>query len=197
MPGGSNRQLDGANVVAWRRTAILAGPLSRICDQSSVVASLPPIAPSPSHPSIGYGLRPSRQRPGHDWRDGDGDLSVPVQKASAHARVYDDAGSACVSRYRHRPYCLLWDGKHKHPRTCLTPLNTSPAPSPVNASRLPSRTTRASLGAGTVRYSFTVTDFHRLPSAGLPAHRPTHDPLRTSWALLLCPRDNCKDRACR
>ena len=44
--------------------------------------------------------------------------------------------------------------------------------SPVNASRRPSRTTRASLGAGTVRYSFTVTDFHRLPFAGLPAHPP-------------------------
>jgi hypothetical protein len=29
---------------------------------------------------------------------------------------------------------------------------------------------RASLGAGAVRYSFTVTDFHRLPLAGLPAH---------------------------
>jgi hypothetical protein len=39
----------------------------------------------------------------------------------------------------------------------------------VNASRLPSRTTHASLGAGTVRYTFTVTDFHRLPFAGLPA----------------------------
>ena len=58
-------------------------------------------------------------------------------------------------------------------RTCLTPLNTSPAPSPVNASRLPSRTTRASHGAGTVRYTFTVTDFHHLPFAGLPAHPST------------------------
>jgi hypothetical protein len=29
---------------------------------------------------------------------------------------------------------------------------------------------RASLGAGAVRYSFTATDFHRLPFAGLPAH---------------------------
>src|SRR5271168_1354798 len=60
-------------------------------------------------------------------------------------------------------------------RACArdTPLNTSPAPSPVNASRLPSRTTRASLGAGTVRYTFTVTDFHRLPFAGLPAHPST------------------------
>src|SRR5208282_925779 len=67
--------------------------------------------------------------------------------------------------------------KTSAPRTCLTPLNTSPAPSPVNASRLPSRAARASLGAGAVRYSFTVTDFHRLPLAGLPAHPSTHDPL--------------------
>ena len=43
----------------------------------------------------------------------------------------------------------------------------------VNASRLPSRTTRASLGAGTVRYTFTVKDFHRLPFASLPAHPST------------------------
>ena len=33
--------------------------------------------------------------------------------------------------------------------------------------------TRASLGASAVRYSFTVTDFHRLPLAGLPAHPST------------------------
>jgi hypothetical protein len=63
--------------------------------------------------------------------------------------------------------------KTSAPRTCLTPLNTSPAPSPVNASRLPSRASRASLGAGAVRYSFTVTDFHRPPFAGLPAHPST------------------------
>jgi hypothetical protein len=44
---------------------------------------------------------------------------------------------------------------------------------PVNASRLSSRAARASLGAGAVRYSFTVTDFHRLPFAGLPAHPST------------------------
>jgi hypothetical protein len=35
------------------------------------------------------------------------------------------------------------------------------------------RTTRASLGASTVRYTFTVTDFHRLPFAGLPG-APVH-----------------------
>ena len=43
------------------------------------------------------------------------------------------------------------------------------------ASRLPSRTTHATLGASAVRYSFTVTDFHRLPLAGLPAHPSTHE----------------------
>jgi hypothetical protein len=46
------------------------------------------------------------------------------------------------------------------------------APSPVNASRLPSRAPvhRASLGVGAVRYTFTVTDFHRRSLAGLQAH---------------------------
>src|SRR6202045_5142681 len=68
---------------------------------------------------VGYGLRPSRQRPGHDWRDGDGDLPVPEQEASAHARVYDDAGPACVLRYRHRLCCLLLDGKHQRPELVL------------------------------------------------------------------------------
>jgi hypothetical protein len=34
-------------------------------------------------------------------------------------------------------------------------------------------------------------------SAGLPARPPTHDPLRTSWALLLCPRLTGIDRGSR
>jgi hypothetical protein len=46
---------------------------------------------------------------------------------------------------------------------------------------------RASLGAGAVRYSFTVTDFHRLPLAGLPAH-----PSTPSFAKsILCGRSTC------
>jgi hypothetical protein len=45
MPGGSDRQLDGANVVGLAADRISRGPLSRICDQSSVAASRPPIAP--------------------------------------------------------------------------------------------------------------------------------------------------------
>jgi hypothetical protein len=53
----------------------------------------------------------------------------------------------------------------------------------------------ASVGAGAVRYSFTVTDFHRLPLAGLPAHPSTpsrelelaaesqHNPVRVREAV--------------
>jgi hypothetical protein len=80
--------------------------------------------------------------------------------------------------------------KTSAPRTCLTPLNTSPAPSPVNASRLTSRTARASLGAGAVRYSFTATDFHRLPFAGLPAHPSTTSEAATDthWPTTSCRR---------
>ena len=124
---------------------------------------------------VGYGLRPSRQRPGHDgrgrrWRS-------PGSRAKGFC--------ACQGlRRRGASMCLAistpavlpsFGRKTSAPRTCLTPLNTSPAPSPVNASRLPSRAARASLGAGAVRYAFTVTDFHRPPLAGLPAHPPIHD----------------------
>src|SRR6266404_5792766 len=122
---------------------------------------------------VGYGLRPSRQRPGHDWRG--------RRRRSPGSRA--KGFCACQGlRRRGVGMCLAISTpavlpsvgrKTSAPRTCLTPLNTSPAPSPVNASRLPSRTTRASLGAGVVRYTFTVTDFHRLPIAGLPAHPST------------------------
>src|SRR5579862_254355 len=46
-------------------------------------------------------------------------------------------------------------------------------PDPRRRRHWQARTTRASLGAGAVRYSFTVTDIHRLPFAGLPAHPST------------------------
>src|SRR5712671_6383089 len=122
---------------------------------------------------VGYGLRPSRQRPGHDWP------GRRWRSPGSRAKGF----CACQGlRRRGVGLCLAVatpavlpsvGRKTSAPRTCLTPLNTSPAPSPVNASRLPSRTTRASLGAGVVRYTFTVTDFHRLPIAGLPAHPST------------------------
>jgi hypothetical protein len=81
------------------------------------------------------------------------------------------------------------------------------ASSPVNASRLPSRTTRASLGASAVRCSFAVTDFYRLPLAGLPAHPSTHDPMRHAeesearqppfWAYTDAPNDRSVRNALR
>ena len=64
--------------------------------------------------------------------DCDGDLPVPRWKASAHARVCDDAGPARISRSRHGPSRLLLDGKHQRPELVLrrsipslrTPLST-------------------------------------------------------------------------
>ena len=71
------------------------------------------------------------------------------------------------------PYGLLLVQKTSAPRTWLTPLNTSPATSPVNASRHPSRTDVHHSGPVRLATPYTVADFHRLPSAGLPAH-PGH-----------------------
>jgi hypothetical protein len=105
--------------------------------------------------------------------DSDGDLPVPVQKACEHARVYDDAGSAGVSRKRRLPCCLLSVQRTSAPRTWLTPLNTWPAHSPVNASLAASRLHAHDLGSVWLATPCTVTDFHPLPSAGLPAH-PDH-----------------------
>src|SRR5271166_2498546 len=122
---------------------------------------------------VGYGLRPSRQRPGHDWRGRR--WRSPGSRAkglcACHGLRRRGVG-VCLAIST--PAVLPSGGrKTSAPRTCLTPLTTSPAPSPVNASRLPSRAARASLGAGAVRYAFTVTDFHRPPLAGLPAHPST------------------------
>ena len=56
---------------------------------------------------------------------------------------------------------------------------------------------RASPGASVARYAFTVTDFHRLSSAGLPAPRPPHH-LRPPWPAhdksggIGCPRIHTK-----
>src|ERR1700680_5020193 len=68
---------------------------------------------------IGFGLRPSRCGPRRSLKGRSGEIPVPGQKASAHARGYDGAGSAHVSRYRHAPCCLLLDGKHRHPVVVL------------------------------------------------------------------------------
>ena len=52
----------------------------------------------------------------------------------------------------------------------LSRLNGWPMRSPADASPPPLRTTDARLRADVDRYSFIVSDFHRLLLAGLPAH---------------------------
>src|SRR5262249_35557924 len=122
---------------------------------------------------IGYGPGLPDEIPATAGGDSDGDLPVPVQKACERARVYDDAGSAGGSRKRRLPCCLLPVQRTSAPRTWLTPLNTSPAHSPVNASLAASRLHAHDLGSVWLATPCTVTDFHPLPSAGLPAH-PGH-----------------------
>ena len=53
----------------------------------------------------------------------------------------------------------------------LPRLDGWPMRSPVNASPLTSRPDAHDSGASVGRYSFTVTDLHRLLLAGLPAHQ--------------------------
>jgi hypothetical protein len=90
-------------------------------------------------------------------------------------KVSDRARLCPCKPIRHGRCCLLVSELDRHPGIRpVSRLDTQPVVSPVNASRLPSRAEpRASLGAGAVRYSFTVTDFHRLPFAGLLAHPST------------------------
>src|SRR5580704_12542511 len=105
------------------------------------------------------------------------DLPVPAQGASTHARFFDPAGSPSLAI------------------SCLTMLpsafETASAPGTVDfvaqwlAYALPYRrfvdvlaNGNARLGADVVRYTFIVSDFHRLLLAGLPAHfecdHPSH-----------------------
>ena len=74
-----------------------AGPTSPRRASSATASGLPDAAPA----SAGQG--------------GGRDLPVPEQKAYAHARFYDDAGSPGVSRWRRPAHGLLQDGEHRHP----------------------------------------------------------------------------------
>ena len=101
-----------------------------------------------------------------------GDLPVPVQDTSAHARVYDDAGPPGVSRSRRKACGFLLDGQHRRPEDVLrrsmaglcAPLSTLHAP-PYGDPRM-TRGRRGSL-------LIAAEDFHLLSPAGLPAHPST------------------------
>ena len=85
---------------------------------------------------VHHRLRPPAfpTRPGHDCpRDGDGDLPVPAQEASAHARVYDDAGWPGLAMTDTGRVAFCMDGRHRHPGllsfaaqylACTPPLST-------------------------------------------------------------------------
>src|SRR5436190_6981214 len=112
---------------------------------------------------IGYGLRPSRCGPGTASQGGDEDIPVPAQEVCVHAEGLKttrggegpcDDGPAPVA------FCL--PRRHRHPGLHCFRRSIR---APVNASRT------ASQQGSVDRYSFTVTDLHRLPPAGLPAHR--------------------------
>ena len=69
------------------------------------------------------------------------DLPVPEQEASAHARVFDHAGSSERSQQRALTCCLPTFARRRHPGRTLSRLDGWPMHSPVNASPWPSRTT--------------------------------------------------------
>src|SRR3954468_15254371 len=90
------------------------------------------------------------------------DLPVPVQRASAHARVFDHAGAAGARAIApaHVAFRVI---KHVGLRVeDFSRLNGWPVPSPVNASPIPSRVSTHDSGASVVRYTFAARDFHSL-----------------------------------
>src|SRR6516225_3442474 len=119
LPGSASGPCFAAPHSAWPRPFAPRAPQRQwpLCSLASSLLRAGPTSPSRSSSATASGLPDNV--PAATGGDGDGDLPVPVQKASAHTRVYDDAGSACVSLYRHRPCCLLWDGKHRHPELVL------------------------------------------------------------------------------
>ena len=113
---------------------------------------------------LAFPMRTSAFANGQTW-----DLPVPAQGASTHARFFDPAGppSLAIS-------CLA---------VLPSAFETASAPRISDfvaqwlAYALPYRrfvdvlaNGNARLGADVVRYTFTVSDFHRLLLAGLPAH---------------------------
>ena len=104
-------------VVCWSAFSLVP-PLGSACSSAARAASFAGFTATMGESDssgpfiVGFGLRPSRRGPCKTPQGRPRDLPVPEQKASAHARVYDDAGPTYVSRSRHGPYCLLQDGKH-------------------------------------------------------------------------------------
>src|SRR6516164_10713554 len=108
-----------------------------LCSRASLLLWAGPTSPSRSSSATASGLPDAV--PTTTGEDCDGDLPVPRRKASAHARVCDDAGPARISRSRHGPSRLLLDGKDQRPELVLRRSIPGLTHSPINASLAASR----------------------------------------------------------
>ena len=108
-----------SSAFSWPRPfAPRAPPQPRpLCSLASLLLRAGPTSPSRSSSATASGLPDAV--PATTGGDSDGDLPVPRWKASAHARVCDDAGLARILRSRHEPSRLLLDGKHQRPELVL------------------------------------------------------------------------------
>ena len=132
LPGSASGPCFAVPHSPWPRPfAPRAPPQPRpLCSLASLLLWAGPTSPSRSSSATASGLPDAA--PTTTGGDCDGDLPVSRWKASAHARVCDDAGPARISRSRHGPSRLLLDRKHQRPELVLrrsipslrTPLST-------------------------------------------------------------------------
>ena len=91
-------------------------PVARPCSQASSLLRRGLTSPARLF-IIGFGSSPSRCGPSAcpSANGQAGDLPVPVQRACAHARVYDHAGSSRRLRWRVQTFCLPQLEQRRHP----------------------------------------------------------------------------------
>ena len=124
---------------------------------------------------VGFGLRPSRRCPCETPQGRPRDIPVPEQKASAHARIYDDAGAdRCLAIARQAVFTSA-GRKASAPRSWFSPLNRWPTLSPVNASLRPSWV--AANNSGSVRFA-TPSPKRTFNSYLLPVSRRTRSHMK-------------------
>ena len=126
----------------------------------TTLARCPPRRPSPASSTesdfwgpfiIGFGSSPSQCRPARTAAGQTRDLPVPVQRAYAHASVFDHAGSFGRSRSRVRTCCFPPCRQRQHPdkeyfRGSMAGLG-APLPTPRRRPRGRLRTARGQCGS--------------------------------------------------
>ena len=135
---------------------------------------------------IGYGAMPSRCGPHGPCRWPA--TRSPGSRAGSVRTCQGLRPRGVVGRLALAPSAMLPSAVStaSAPRSRLSRLNGWPMRSPVNASTHASRRAPHELGVGVGRYSFTVSDFHRLLLAGLPAHRDAAENGRSQDEAKFC-----------